>query len=198
MKYILASQSPRRRELLGMLGITFDIEPATGEERQVGTTPQEIVRNLASAKAREIAAHHTGEDVTVIGADTIVVCGGEILGKPKDRADMERMIRMLSGRTHEVYTGVAICRAAGDVSGTDGIRTFAECTRVHFYPMSEEEIAAYVAHSDGMDKAGAYGIQSDAAIYISGIEGDYQNVVGLPVARLYHELREMAEGNGIE
>ena len=192
MKYILASQSPRRRELLGMLGITFDIEPATGEERQVGTTPQEIVRNLASAKASEIAAHHTGEDVTVIGADTIVVCGGEILGKPKDRADMERMIRMLSGRTHEVYTGVAICRAAGDVSGTDGIRTFAECTRVHFYSMSEEEIAAYVAHSDGMDKAGAYGIQSDAAIYISGIEGDYQNVVGLPVARLYHELREMA------
>lgn len=192
MKYILASQSPRRRELLGMLGITFDIEPATGEERQVGTTPQEIVRNLASAKASEIAAHHTGEDVTVIGADTIVVCGGEILGKPKDRADMERMIRMLSGRTHEVYTGVAICRAAGDVSGTDGIRTFAECTRVHFYPMSEEEIAAYVAYSDGMDKAGAYGIQSDAAIYISGIEGDYQNVVGLPVARLYHELREMA------
>ena len=175
-----------------MLGITFDIEPATGEERQVGTTPQEIVRNLASAKASEIAAHHTGEDVTVIGADTIVVCGGEILGKPKDRADMERMIRMLSGRTHEVYTGVAICRAAGDVSGTDEIRTFAECTRVHFYPMSEEEIAAYVAHSDGMDKAGAYGIQSDAAIYISGIEGDYQNVVGLPVARLYHELREMA------
>lgn len=192
MKYILASQSPRRRELLGMLGITFDIEPATGEERQVGTTPQEIVQNLASAKASEIAAHHTGEDVTVIGADTIVVCGGEILGKPKDRADMERMIRMLSGRTHEVYTGVAICRAAGDVSGTDGIRTFAECTRVHFYPMSEEEIAAYVAYSDGMDKAGAYGIQSDAAIYISGIEGDYQNVVGLPVARLYHELREMA------
>ena len=192
MKYILASQSPRRRELLGMLGITFDIETATGEERQVGTTPQEIVRNLASAKAREIAAHHTGEDVTVIGADTIVVWGGEILGKPKDRADMERMIRMLSGRTHEVYTGVAICRAAGDVSGIDGLRTFAECTRVHFYPMSEEEIAAYVAHSDGMDKAGAYGIQSDAAIYISGIEGDYQNVVGLPVARLYHELREMA------
>ena len=198
MKYILASQSPRRRELLGMLGITFDIEPATGEERQVGTTPQEIVQNLASAKASEIAAHHTGEDVTVIGADTIVVCGGEILGKPKDRADMERMIRMLSGRTHDVYTGVAICRAVGAVSGTDGIRTFAECTRVHFYPMSEEEIAAYVAHSDGMDKAGAYGIQSDAAIYISGIEGDYQNVVGLPVARLYHELREMAEGNGIE
>ena len=198
MKYILASQSPRRRELLGMLGITFDIEPATGEERQVGTTPQEIVQNLASAKASEIATHHTGEDVTVIGADTIVVCVGEILGKPKDRADMERMIRMLSGCTHEVYTGVAICRASGDVSGTDGIRTFAECTRVHFYPMSEEEIAAYVAHSDGMDKAGAYGIQSDAAIYISGIEGDYQNVVGLPVARLYHELREMAEGNGIE
>ena len=192
MNYILASQSPRRRELLGRLGITFTIEPATGEERQVGDTPQEIVENLAAAKAGEIAAHHIGEDVTIIGADTIVVCGGEILSKPKDRPDMERMIRMLSGRSHEVYTGVAICRAASDASEADEIRTFAECTRVHFYPMSEEEIASYVAHSDGMDKAGAYGIQSDAAIYISGIEGDYQNVVGLPVARLYHELREMS------
>ena len=191
MKYILASQSPRRRELLGMLGITFDIEPATGEERQVSDTPQEIVQNLAAAKAREIAAHHTGEETIVIGADTIVVCGGEILGKPKDRADMERMIRMLSGRTHEVYTGVAIDRIAGNPEEADEVRTFAECTRVHFYPMSEEEIADYVAHSDGMDKAGAYGIQSDAAIYISGIEGDYQNVVGLPVARLYHELHRM-------
>ena len=103
MKYILASQSPRRRELLGMLGITFDIEPATGEERQIGDTPQEIVQNLAAAKAREIAAHHAGEESIVIGADTIVVCEGEILGKPKDRADMERMIRMLSGRTQR-YT----------------------------------------------------------------------------------------------
>ena len=98
---------------------------------------------------------------------------------------------MLSGRTHEVYTGVAIDRIAGNPEESDEVRIFAECTRVHFYPMSEEEIADYVAHSDGMDKAGAYGIQSDAAIYISGIEGDYQNVVGLPIARLYHELHGM-------
>lgn len=191
MKYILASKSPRRRELLGMLGITFEIEPAVGEERIVGDTPQEIVQNLASAKAQEIAEHHAGEDVTVIGADTIVVCEGEILGKPKDREDMARMIRMLSGRVHEVYTGVAIHRVACGEHLTDDVRTFAECTRVHFYPMDEQEIRDYAAHSDGMDKAGGYGIQSDAAIYISGIEGDYQNVVGLPVARLYHELREM-------
>lgn len=193
MKYILASKSPRRRELLGMLGITFEIEPAVGEERIVGDTPQEIVQNLASAKAQKIAEHHAGDDVTVIGADTIVVCEGEILGKPKDRTDMERMIRMLSGRTHEVYTGVAIHRVACGEKEPEDVRTFAECTQVNFYPMDEQEIRDYAAHSDGLDKAGGYGIQSDAAIYIRGIEGDYQNVVGLPVARLYHELKQMLE-----
>lgn len=185
MNYILASQSPRRRELLGKLGIDFTIEPAVGEEIQKGDHPQEVVQTLAEAKAQEIAAHHTGADTVVIGADTVVVCDGVILGKPKDRADMERMIRMLSGRTHEVYTGVALCY---ERDRQRCMHTFAECTQVHFYPMREEQIALYVLQSDGMDKAGAYGIQSDAAIYIRGIEGDYNNVVGLPIARLYQEM----------
>ena len=185
MNYILASQSPRRRELLGKLGIDFAVEPAAGEEVQRGATPQEIVQGLAKAKAREIANRHREADTVVIGADTVVVCDEVILGKPKDRSDMSRMIQRLQGRAHEVYTGVALCY---ERDGEPHCQSFAECTKVYFYPMSEEQITSYAAHSDGLDKAGGYGIQSDAAIYISGIEGDYNNVVGLPVARLYHEL----------
>lgn len=186
MKYILASQSPRRRELLGKLNIPFAVEPASGEELARGETLQEIVQGLAASKAQEIAAQHKGEsDTVVIGADTIVVCDNEILGKPKDRGDMAGMIRKLRGRTHEVYTGVALCY---EREGKSRCHRFSECTKVHFYPMSEEQVASYAADSDGLDKAGGYGIQSDAAIYIRGIDGDYNNVVGLPIARLYHEL----------
>jgi septum formation protein len=125
--------------------------------------------------------------VLVIGADTVVVLDGQILGKPKNRADMEQMIRRLSGRSHEVYTGVALLAVADHMQ----MHSFAECTRVTFYPMSEEEIKDYARRSDGMDKAGGYGIQSDAARYIQGIEGDYNNVVGLPLARLYQELKKL-------
>ena len=186
MNYVLASGSPRRRELLAKLGISFEIEPAIGEEVPCGETPQEIVQGLAASKAKEITASHTGmPDPVVIGADTVVVCDGEILGKPKDRQDMAEMIRRLQGRAHEVYTGVALCY---EKEGKSCCHSFFECTKVHFYPMSEEQITSYAEHSDGMDKAGGYGIQSDAAIYIRGIEGDYNNVVGLPIARLYHEL----------
>lgn len=188
MKYILASRSPRRCELLGKLGIEFEIEPAVGEEIKKGTEPKEIVQGLAADKAQEIAAHHAGEQAVVIGADTVVVCDGEILGKPKDRKDMEQMIRRLAGRVHEVYTGVALCY---EKEGEICCHSFAECTKVHFYPMDEAQITSYAAHSDGLDKAGGYGIQSDASIYIKGIEGDYHNVVGLPIARLYHELLEL-------
>lgn len=186
MNYILASQSPRRRELLGLLGIAFSVEPAAGEEVPYGMDPQEIVQGLAMCKAREIAAHHFGEsDTVVIGADTVVVCDGMILGKPRDRQDMAGMIRLLQGRGHEVYTGVALCfERDGQVQS----HSFAECTKVHFYPMSGEQIARYAQRADGLDKAGGYGIQSDAAVYIRGIRGDYNNVVGLPLARLYHEM----------
>lgn len=186
MNYILASQSPRRRELLGKLGIAFAVEPAAGEEVPSGDTPEKIVQGLAASKAKEIAAGHIGEgDTVIIGADTVVVCDGTILGKPKDRQEMAEMIRRLQGRAHEVYTGVATCY---EKEGRPGCQCFAECTKVHFYPMSEAQIALYAERSDGLDKAGGYGIQSDAAIYIKGIEGDYHNVVGLPIARLYHEL----------
>ena len=186
MNYILASQSPRRRELLAKLGISFEIEPAIGEEVPCGKRPREVVQNLALAKAKEIAASHMGmPDPVVIGADTVVVCDETILGKPKDRQDMAAMIRRLQGRSHEVYTGVALCY---EKDGLPCCHSFYECTKVHFYPMSEEQIASYAAHSDGLDKAGGYGIQSDAAVYIKGIEGDYNNVVGLPVARLFREM----------
>ena len=189
MKYILASQSPRRRELLGRLGIAFEIEPAEGEEVVYGEKPKEIVQNLAMAKAKEIAARHAGDTETVvIGADTVVVCGNEILGKPKDRQDMAVMIKKLQGRTHEVYTGVALCYEADD---GPCCHSFAECTKVHFYVMNEEEIQTYAAQADGLDKAGGYGIQSDASVYVRGIDGDYNNVVGLPVARLYHEMKAL-------
>ena len=186
MNYILASQSPRRRELLAKLGISFEIEPAIGEEVPCGKHPREVVQNLALAKAKEIVASHMGmPDPVVIGADTVVVCDETILGKPKDRQDMAEMIRRLQGRSHEVYTGVALCY---EKDGIPCCHSFYECTKVHFYPMSEEQIASYAAHSDGLDKAGGYGIQSDAAVYIKGIEGDYNNVVGLPVARLFREM----------
>lgn len=190
MNYILASQSPRRKELLGKLGIAFTVEPAAGEETPSGDTAEEIVKGLAASKAKEIAAGHTGEgDTVVIGADTVVVCDGTILGKPKDRQEMAEMTRRLQGRAHEVYTGVALCY---EREGKSGCHCFAECTKVHFYPMSEAQIALYARRSDGLDKAGGYGIQSDAAIYIKGIEGDYHNVVGLPIARLYHEMAALS------
>jgi septum formation protein len=185
---ILASQSPRRRELLGKLNLPFAVEPAVGEEKICGDSPQEIVQNLARAKAQEIGEKHRAEQVLVIGADTVVVLDGKILGKPKDRDDMERMIRDLQGRSHEVYTGVALLVIENGTMKTD---SFAECTRVTFYPMSDAEIRDYALHSDGLDKAGGYGIQSDAARYIRGIEGDYNNVVGLPLARLYQELKKL-------
>lgn len=189
MNYILASQSPRRRELLGKLGIAFTVEPAAGEEVPCGKSPQEIVQGLAVSKAQEIAGNYANaENTVVIGADTVVVCDGSILGKPKDRQDMKDMIRRLQGRAHEVYTGVAICYR---VDGQALCHVFSECTKVHFYPMSEEEICAYAEHSDGLDKAGGYGIQSDASVYVRGIDGDYNNVVGLPLARLYHELKNL-------
>lgn len=185
MKYILASKSPRRRELLGKLGIAFTVDAAAGEERMCGETPELIVKNLAKDKAKEVAARHVGEHAVTIGADTVVVVNGEILGKPKDRADMKRMIMQLQNHTHEVYTGVALCYGG---EGEERCHTFAECTRVRFYPMTEAQMESYAMHSDGLDKAGGYGIQSDAAIFIEGIEGDYNNVVGLPIARLYHEM----------
>lgn len=180
---ILASKSPRRKELLTQAGYTFSIEPAVGEETQVGDTPAEIVMHLAKQKAEEIFKKHEGEDVFVIGADTIVVYENEILGKPKDREDAKRMLSMLSGNTHQVLTGVCLMGAQTKV--------FYESTDVVFYELTEAELEAYLNTHDGEDKAGSYGIQGPFAIHVKKIDGDYNNVVGLPIARLYQEMKNI-------
>lgn len=181
---ILASASPRRRELLMQMGLEFTVIPSKGEEIITRTVPSEVVMELAAQKAREVA-DRSDENTCIIGADTIVVRDGEILGKPKDEEDACRMLSMLAGTTHQVYTGVCLINKK---SGEEELRTFYEATDVEFYPMSETEIRDYVATGEPMDKAGAYGIQGKCAVFIKGIRGDYNNVVGLPIARLYHEL----------
>lgn len=200
MKIILASASPRRRELLAQIGLEFQVVISDVEEKLTKTIPAEIVEELSCQKAEAVYHSLTGnEDVLVIGADTIVACDGRILGKPADEADAVRMLRMLQEGVHEVYTGVTlICRRRLDAASLEPeggeqplIRTFHEATKVHFYPMTEEDIRGYVSTKEPMDKAGAYGIQGFCARYISGIEGDYNNVVGLPVGRLYQEIKEL-------
>lgn len=191
MRIVLASASPRRRELLAQIGLEFEVMVSDVEERATAETPQEIVRELARQKAeavgRMLRAAEKGEQFLVIGADTIVSCGGEILGKPADIMEARRMLRMLSDGSHEVYTGVALLYYRGE----DAVcKNFYEETKVRFAPMTEAEIEAYAATGDPLDKAGAYGIQGFCARYITGIEGDYNNVVGLPVCRLYQEAKE--------
>jgi len=189
MKIILASGSPRRRELLEQIGIPFEVRVSEADEHVTETEPERVVLELSRRKAEAVAAEAPEENVIVIGADTIVSCDGRILGKPRDAADAERMLKSLSGRSHQVYTGVALQkRTAG---GQAESRSFAECTEVHFAEMTDAEIRAYAATGDSLDKAGAYGIQGMCARYITGITGDYYNVVGLPVAKLYQMLKEM-------
>ena len=200
-KIILASASPRRRELLTQIGLDFDVVVSETEEKITSTEPAKVVEELSAQKAEavwgwmhlqtnadsveKIAAT---QDYIVIGADTVVACDGKILGKPGTVENAVAMLRMLQGREHEVYTGVTILSSK---NGEQRKLTFHERTVVHFSPMSEEEIREYVATGDPMDKAGAYGIQGFCARYISGIEGDYNNVVGLPVGRVYQELRRL-------
>lgn len=198
MKVILASKSPRRKEILEQMGMEFEILPAAGEEVIADTDPSKVVEALSKQKAEEAARKFMGgsepmlmdssEPVLVIGADTVVAQDGKILGKPADEADAARMLRELQGREHSVFTGVTLIRIAGE--GIRRRKTFSEETKVSFYPMSEEEIEAYIATGEPMDKAGAYGIQGKAFIYVKGITGDYYNVVGLPAARIYQEMRK--------
>ena len=196
---ILASASPRRKELLEQIGISFEICPAKGEERITKSVPHEVVEELASQKAIEVASmvrtyeetHQelvTPSDLMVIGADTIVSCGGQILGKPKDERDACHMLKLLSGGTHQVYTGVSIVLLYA--SGKAGQVTFHEKTDVTMRAMSEEEIRRYVATGEPMDKAGAYAIQGLAAMFVIGLDGDYYNVMGLPVCPLAMILRK--------
>ena len=184
MKIILASASPRRRELLSALGLSFEIRPAIGEEHPVPGLPGgETAKRLSRAKCLEIAAGADGQDV-VIAADTVVCLDDEILGKPADEEDAARMLKALSGRDHRVYTGVTVARGGRVLSDY-------EETAVHFRPLTEREIAAYIATGEPMDKAGAYGIQGCAALFVRAIEGDYFNVVGLPLCKLGQMLKEL-------
>lgn len=186
-KLILASASPRRREILDMAGFVFAVCPARGEEVRVGADPVEIVENLAKAKAREVAGSQK-EDCLVLGADTIVVLDGEIMGKPADRADASRMLHALQGRSHQVYTGVALDAVR---QGVYTVHSFVQRTDVFVYPMTDAEIEAYMDTGEPFDKAGAYGIQGRFGKYIEKINGDYLNVVGLPLGRLYQEMKRL-------
>ncbi len=211
LKIILASSSPRRRELLAQIGIGFQVLTAGIEEKAAASEPGGVVEELSCQKAEAALRmlEDVPEDVLVIGADTVVAAGGEILGKPSDRKAAAEMLRRLSGKTHEVYTGVTLLYRGGRLqdeavregrftgraetdSGSRRIcrKVFHEVTRVSIYPMTEEEIACYVATGDCMDKAGAYGIQGFFARFVEKIEGDYNNVVGLPAGRLYQEAKE--------
>lgn len=186
MKLILASASPRRKELLAKTDLPFDIIPAKGEEIITKNIPAEVVMELSQQKAQEVAAAQDGNCI-IIGADTIVAKGDTIMGKPKDKADAFRMLESISDDRHQVYTGVTIIRKGENPASI----TFAEKTDVFLYPMTDEEINAYIESGDPMDKAGAYGIQGDFAIHVKGIEGDYYNVVGLPIGRVYQELKQL-------
>ena len=185
MSVILASGSPRRRELLEMLGVSdMKIIPAKGEERPPeGAGPRELVMALAAAKAREVAAGQSEEDV-VIGADTIVWVNGGVFGKPRSRQQAIDMLRTLSGAEHQVYTGVCV------IKGERELCSF-EMTRVRFRPLAESEMEAYADTGEPMDKAGAYGAQGKAALFVEGIEGDFFNVMGLPLCRLGQLLNEL-------
>lgn len=197
---ILASGSPRRKELLEQIGLEFEICPAKGEERITGSRPEQVVTELSKQKAEEIASGILGfqeknkelttpREMLVIGADTVVAYEGKILGKPKDAEDAKRMLTMLSGNTHSVYTGVTV--VVMDGKGRCGEHSFFEKTDVTMYPMTGQEIEEYIATGEPMDKAGAYGIQGACASFVKGIRGDYNNVVGLPLARLYQELKRI-------
>lgn len=179
---VLASRSPRRSHLLEALDLAFEIHPSdTDETIPEGASPDEAVRLLAQQKAESVAPHHP--EALTLGADTIVVLGGDVLGKPADPTDAATMLGRLSGRSHTVYTGLALVHAGHTV-------TAHEATEVTFASLTDGEIDAYVRTGSPLDKAGAYGIQDDlGALFVEHIQGDYYNVVGLPLHRLYRTLR---------
>lgn len=186
MKLILASASPRRRELLEMLHVeNLEIHPAKGEEKpHPELTPDALVTELARCKAAEVAAAWARPEDIVVGADTVVVLDGRVLGKPKSEADAAAMLRTLSGRTHTVYTGVAVERGGER-------RLHAERTDVRFRALTDAEIAAYIATGEPMDKAGAYGAQGYASLFVEHLDGDFFNVMGLPLCALGKLLKEL-------
>lgn len=187
---VLASGSPRRKELLAKTGLKFSVVVSGGEEKAETSDPAETVEKLSLDKASAVAdlLQAEKEPQLIIGADTVVACDGEILGKPSDREDAFRMLWKLQGETHQVYTGVTLLLKKED---TWQAHTFNEKTDVQFYPVSREELLAYIETGEPMDKAGSYGIQGGFGIYVKGICGDYNNVVGLPVGRLVYELKKL-------
>jgi septum formation protein len=184
-KIILASASPRRARLLGQIGLKFIVDGSSVPEETEGyASPREIVTGLAGRKAAEVALRH--DEGLVVGADTIVVLDGNVLGKPADPEDASRMLRLLSGRTHDVHTGFCIIEKPGGRTVSD-----AEVTKVTFRELADDEIGEYVRSGSPMDKAGAYGIQDDyGAIFVERIEGCFYNVVGFPLTKFWMRLRE--------
>lgn len=192
-RLILASSSPRRHELLAQIGLSFEVIASHAKENTKSTEPGEMVQELSSLKATDVFGQILPEEragTIVIGADTLVSIEGKVMGKPADESQAQDMLSRLQGNTHQVYTGVTlIWQAAGEREQRR--KTFFEKTDVSMFPMSTEEIKSYIATGEPMDKAGAYGIQGKCAAYIKGLSGDYYNVVGLPVGRLYQELKEI-------
>ena len=186
---ILASASPRRSQLLSLIGVPFQVIVSDADESVEAEQPEEIVMELAYRKAHAVAILPEAAGKFVLGADTIVWCDGRMLGKPKDAAEAGAMLQVLQGREHSVYTGVALLR-------DDAVKRFYRQTKVFVHEMSQEEIDAYIATGDPFDKAGAYGIQGPFAAYVDGIEGDYQTVVGLPVSAVYQMLKETGYAAG--
>ena len=186
LKVVLASASPRRKELIKLIFDDFAVLPAECDETLPdGINAVEAVEYLSKIKNNATKRLLNGDEL-VISADTVVVVDGKILGKPVDKDDARRMIKLLSGRVHQVYTGITISQKEKSV-------TFSEKTDVEFLPLSEQEIEEYISTSEPYDKAGAYGIQGKASLLIKGIKGDYFNVVGLPVSRLNRELSEFSD-----
>lgn len=192
IKVILASASPRRTELLAQAGIKHQIVVSNCEENATTHVPEEYVMELAGVKAENVFqkyhSEHSSDDFLVMGADTVVAVEGRILGKPKSDEEAYEMLSMLQANTHQVYTGVAICAW---VHGELKKSVFFERSDVEVYSMTKEEIEAYIATGDCRDKAGSYGIQGQFAVHIKGIQGDYNNIVGLPIARVYQELKKI-------
>jgi len=187
---ILASASPRRRDILAQVGAKFTVMASEMDENITAPSPAEFVKSLSLGKASEIAGKTTGEAI-IMGADTVVVFDDQILGKPKDKADAFKMLRSISGRKHSVFTGVTVLVREADA--TIKSKTFAVETEVNIAELSDEEIEAYIATGEPMDKAGAYAIQGIFAPYVESINGDYYNIVGFPIAAIVKACKELGE-----
>lgn len=192
-KIILASNSPRRKELLTQLGMEFEVYPSQVEEFTEQTDPAKVVCDLAFQKANQVAhALEEQENIVVLGSDTVVAFDGVILGKPVSKEDALQMLQGLQGRTHQVYTGVALVFPFDDMEPI----VFSSCTEVTMYEVCDEELKDYIATGEPMDKAGAYGIQERGGAFVEKIAGDYNTVVGLPVSQVYRVLKELEQKEG--